>query len=105
MICAGVGGVVHLAAARVEAAGGLQQFLIAMDLLDPPPPPPPGSAEAAAAEAAAAAAAAAAATAAAAERAAAAARPWWHRYLPLRRMSDAEFEEYKAKQDEEQRKR
>ncbi|PRW56707.1 mitochondrial import inner membrane translocase subunit tim17 [Chlorella sorokiniana] len=113
VICAAIGGVAHLAAARVEAAGGLQQLLIAVDLLDPPPPPPPGSPEAAAAEAAAQAAAAAAAAQAAAPGAAGAAaaaqqgeaRPWWHQYLPLRRMSDQEFEDYKAKQDDVQRKR
>ena len=105
IICAAIGGVAHLAAARVEAAGGLQQLLISMDLLDPPPPPPPGSPEAAAAQAAAQAAAATAAAAAAAQQQAEQARPWWHQYMPLRRMSDQEFEEYKAKQDDAQRKR
>lgn len=92
----------HLAAARVDAAGGLQQFLISLDLLDPPPPPAPGSPEAAAAEAAAAVEAAARQVA---EQQALAERPWWHRYLPVRRMSDTEWEEYKAQQDEAQRKR
>lgn len=102
IVCAALGGAAHLLADRVDAAGDLQKFLISLDLLDPPPPPLPGSPEALAAEAAAA---EAAARAAAAEQAALAARPWWHRYLPVRRMSDAEWQQHQAQQDEAERRR
>lgn len=105
IICAAIAGAAHLAAARVDAAGGLQQLLISMDLLDPPPPPLPGTPEAAALEAAAAAAVVAKQAAAEAEQARLAARPWWHKYMPVRKMSDVEWEEYKAQQDDTQRKR
>ncbi|KAL4427821.1 hypothetical protein ABPG75_001910 [Micractinium tetrahymenae] len=110
VICAALGGAVHLLADKIQVAGGFAQLLVSMDLLDPPPQPaqPPAEAEqqqsshtsrSGRAEGAAAAAAAGQAGQPPA------ARPWWHKYLPIKKMSDEEWERYKSQQDAAQRKR
>ncbi|PSC68115.1 mitochondrial import inner membrane translocase subunit Tim17-A [Micractinium conductrix] len=91
IICAALGGGVHLAAARVDAAGGLQQLLVSMDLLDPPPQQEEQQQEQQEQEEQ--------------QREASAPRPWWHQYLPVQKMSEEEWQTYKGQQDDAQRKR
>ena len=80
MICGALAGGVHLVSARLNAAGGLQHMLIALDLLDPPPgwleqQQRRREEEEAAAEAA-----------RRADEERTEPRPWWHHYLPLRKV-------------------
>ena len=94
VIVASLGAAAHWALQNVDAAGGLRAYLVSIDLLDPHPQDLAAAAAAAEAQAA---------SAAAAEQQAAQeplpARPWWHAYLPVQKMSDAEWREYKAAQE------
>ncbi|KAL4442039.1 hypothetical protein ABPG77_011300 [Micractinium sp. CCAP 211/92] len=101
VICAALGGAAHLLAGRIEAAGGFAQLLVSLDLLDPPPQPPAKAEQPHSSSSAEAGAAAAAGQAGGQPSS----RPWWHDYLPIKRMSDEEWEQYKSQQDDVQRKR
>lgn len=85
MICAALGGAAHLLAGKVEAAGGFAQLLVGLDLLDPPPQPHAGVEQqphsSSATEGA------AAGTAASGQAGhQPTARPWWHEYLPIKKV-------------------
>lgn len=112
VIVATVAGAAHWALARVDAAGGLRAFLISVDLLDPPRGSQAPAAAAVDVGGSAAGGAASGSGAGAGGEApgegpplAPAPRPWWHAYLPVKKLTDAEWAEYKASQDKAQRQR
>ncbi len=82
VICAALGGAAHLLAGRIEAAGGFAQLLVSLDLLDPPPQPPAEAEQPHSSSSAEAGAAAAAGQAGGQPSS----RPWWHEYLPIKRV-------------------
>ena len=77
VIGATLAGAMHLVSAKVDAVGGLQQLLISLDLLDPPP---------AAQRQQQAEQVAAAGAAADVQPSPPTPRPWWHNYLPVRKV-------------------
>ena len=72
--------------------GGLRNFLIGVDLLDPPAHAGSGREEAEAGQVE-------------EEEEPLAPRPWWHAYLPVRKLSDAEWRAYRGQQDAVQQQR